>query len=178
MTHPLDPYARAAYSGYGVITDNKNYQGLPMPAYDDLGPKIQEAWRAAADAVLMFHDMRRRQPGVAGGILARHAPSTEGTPMGQQLTIGRQVHYTLTGDDANRIRSGRIGKLGTGQCNDARAGAIYPATVVAVFSPGTANLTVQLDGPDTYWVTSVGEAGEPVEGQPREAGRWFWPPRV
>lgn len=176
MTHPLDPYARAAYSGYGVVTDHKNYQGLPMPAFDDLGPTIQAAWRAAADAVLMFHDLRGRQPGVAGGILARHAPSTEGTPM--QLTIGRQVHYTLTAQDANTIRSGRIGKLGTGQCNEARTGQVYPATVVSVSSPTSANLTVQLDGPDTYWVTSVSEAGEPVEGEPRQAGRWFWPPRV
>lgn len=39
--------AKLAYQAYGSVTDFKNYQGLPMPAYDDLPPKIKEAWGAA-----------------------------------------------------------------------------------------------------------------------------------
>ncbi len=43
-----DWLARQAYRAYGMVTGFKNYQGNPMPAYDDLGETIQEAWRAAA----------------------------------------------------------------------------------------------------------------------------------
>ena len=43
--------ARRAYEAYGVVTGGKNYQGNPMPAWEDLGDKIQQAWRAAANAV-------------------------------------------------------------------------------------------------------------------------------
>lgn len=43
--------AEAAYAAYGKTTDYKNYQGLPMPKWEDLGQKIQQAWINAADAV-------------------------------------------------------------------------------------------------------------------------------
>lgn len=43
-----DDLARAAYAAYGSVTDGLNFRGEPMPDYDDLGPKIQAAWRAAA----------------------------------------------------------------------------------------------------------------------------------
>lgn len=43
--------AQLAYQAYGEQTDFKNYQGNPMPAWDDLGDAIQDAWLAAADAV-------------------------------------------------------------------------------------------------------------------------------
>ena len=39
--------ARAAYADYGATTDWKNYQGLPMPAWEDLPETIRTAWRAA-----------------------------------------------------------------------------------------------------------------------------------
>ena len=44
--------AEKAYAAYGAVTDHKNYQGLPMPAWADLPPKIQEAWRAATSATV------------------------------------------------------------------------------------------------------------------------------
>lgn len=47
MSTPFLAQAQAAYQAYGQITDFKNYQGLPMPAWDDLPPKIKEAWIAA-----------------------------------------------------------------------------------------------------------------------------------
>ena len=40
--------AREAYHRYGSVTDFKNFRGDPMPAWDALPPKIQEAWVAAA----------------------------------------------------------------------------------------------------------------------------------
>ena len=40
--------AASAYHAYGAVTDHKNYQGLPMPKWMDLPPKIKEAWIAAA----------------------------------------------------------------------------------------------------------------------------------
>jgi hypothetical protein len=35
---------KAAYAAYGQYTDNKNYQGLEMPRWEDLTPGIQGAW--------------------------------------------------------------------------------------------------------------------------------------
>lgn len=43
--------AKLAYDAYGEATDHKNYQGLPMPGWDDLGDAIQGAWIAAAGRV-------------------------------------------------------------------------------------------------------------------------------
>ena len=43
--------AASAYHAYGGVTDHKNYQGLPMPKWLDLPPKIQEAWVAAVNEV-------------------------------------------------------------------------------------------------------------------------------
>jgi hypothetical protein len=51
MKNPED-LAKAAYHAYGKTTDFKNYQGNPMPAWDDLPPKIQEAWVNASKAIL------------------------------------------------------------------------------------------------------------------------------
>jgi hypothetical protein len=39
-----------AYAAYGRTTDFKNYQGLPMPAWTDLGDTIRQAWENAATA--------------------------------------------------------------------------------------------------------------------------------
>jgi len=36
--------AKGAYEAYGLITDHKNYQGLPMPEWDDLTETIKQAW--------------------------------------------------------------------------------------------------------------------------------------
>lgn len=44
--------ARMAYDQYAIVTGGKNYQGLPMPAYADLGETIQAAWQAAVMAVV------------------------------------------------------------------------------------------------------------------------------
>lgn len=43
--------AQIAYAAYGDSTGQRNYQGLPMPSWDDLTLPIQEAWTAAATAV-------------------------------------------------------------------------------------------------------------------------------
>lgn len=40
--------AKGAYNAYGMVTEYKNYQGLPMPEWDSLSDKIKEAWVAAA----------------------------------------------------------------------------------------------------------------------------------
>jgi hypothetical protein len=44
--------AKIAYEAYGKSTGGKNYQGLPMPAWEDLPEAIRHAWDAAAQAVL------------------------------------------------------------------------------------------------------------------------------
>ena len=40
--------AREAYDAYGATTLYKNFQGNPMPKWDDLPEKIRTAWVAAA----------------------------------------------------------------------------------------------------------------------------------
>ncbi len=44
--------AKMAYASYGEVTGFKNYQGLPMPEFDELPDQIQRAWDAAVQAVL------------------------------------------------------------------------------------------------------------------------------
>jgi hypothetical protein len=41
--------AEEAYARYGAVTDFKNFRGDPMPAFADLGEKIQAAWEAAVN---------------------------------------------------------------------------------------------------------------------------------
>lgn len=43
--------AEVAYAAYGQTTGGLNYQGLPMPAWEQLPERIQQAWDAAATAV-------------------------------------------------------------------------------------------------------------------------------
>jgi hypothetical protein len=45
--------AKLAYAAYGKTTDHKNYAGLPMPVWDDLGDAIQGAWVSAVNAVVL-----------------------------------------------------------------------------------------------------------------------------
>jgi len=42
-------FANAAYEAYGNFAHWKNYQGLPMPHFDQLPEPIQGAWGAAAE---------------------------------------------------------------------------------------------------------------------------------
>ena len=46
-TFDEEAFAKSAYNAYGKVTEFKNYQGLPMPKWEDLPPTIQQAWRAA-----------------------------------------------------------------------------------------------------------------------------------
>lgn len=48
-------FAREAYARYTATTNNLNYQGLPCPAFDDLGDKIKEAWCAAIQPLCDLH---------------------------------------------------------------------------------------------------------------------------
>lgn len=43
--------ARIAYDAYGRTTDHKNFRGEPMPEWENLGDRIQQAWVNAAAAV-------------------------------------------------------------------------------------------------------------------------------
>lgn len=43
--------AKEAYSAYGAVTDHKNYQGLPMPEWNELTDKIRAAWVEAVKSV-------------------------------------------------------------------------------------------------------------------------------
>jgi len=43
--------ARSAYKAYAASTGNKNFQGNPMPEFDDLTQSIKIAWEVAARQV-------------------------------------------------------------------------------------------------------------------------------
>jgi hypothetical protein len=43
--------ARIAYTAYGKMIDFKNFQGNPMPLFDELPERIQEAWIEAANVI-------------------------------------------------------------------------------------------------------------------------------
>lgn len=45
--------AQRAYQAYGSTTEFKNYQGLPMPEFNDLPQKIKDAWVNAAYTVYL-----------------------------------------------------------------------------------------------------------------------------
>lgn len=45
-------FAKGAYQAYGAVTDWKNFQGNPMPAYEDLPDQIKQAWEAASQYVV------------------------------------------------------------------------------------------------------------------------------
>jgi hypothetical protein len=44
--------AKRAYEGYAASTGGLTFDGRPMPKWDDLPARIQEAWRAALVAAL------------------------------------------------------------------------------------------------------------------------------
>lgn len=43
-----DDVAMRCYGAYAEVTDWKNYQGNPMPQWEELPDKTQEAWIAAS----------------------------------------------------------------------------------------------------------------------------------
>jgi hypothetical protein len=44
---------KQAYQAYGSVTNWKNYKGDPMPSFEELPPKIQEAWGAFTREILV-----------------------------------------------------------------------------------------------------------------------------
>lgn len=48
---PGDGLARSAYDAYGRAVGYKNFQGKPMPEWDQLGEKVKAGWRAASHSV-------------------------------------------------------------------------------------------------------------------------------
>lgn len=73
--------AEAAYAAYGAVTDYKNYQGKPMPEFEDLTPQIQQAWDAACEGVLRhWLDVRFRDAVMDDALLEAYA--------GRMLAVG------------------------------------------------------------------------------------------
>ena len=46
--------AQLAYAAYGNHVGWRNFQGEKMPYFEDLSPRIQEAWQAAAEMVVKY----------------------------------------------------------------------------------------------------------------------------
>ena len=98
-------------------------------------------------------------------------------------TMCRTVVYTLSADDAIRIRQARIdrnpivfGNAGTVHPpgNEVHAGDLYPAVIIRAWNDRLVNLQVLLDGPDSYWATS-----RPWSPDRADQGTWaYYPARV
>lgn len=59
MSETVD-LGQVAYEGYCAVSDGKSLvSGESLPTWGEQAPEIREAWRAAADAVLMFTSARR-----------------------------------------------------------------------------------------------------------------------
>lgn len=97
-------------------------------------------------------------------------------------SIGRIVHYKLSGQDADEINrrrthEGRIAvameadKWSIGAQahigNEVKAGEVFPMIIVKVWSDECVNGQVILDGTDQLWKTSPSLGGE--------EGNWSWP---
>lgn len=61
MIADTNELVKRAYHAYGQTTDFKNYQGLPMPEFDNLTPIIKEAWATAAVSIWNYALDRVRQ---------------------------------------------------------------------------------------------------------------------
>jgi hypothetical protein len=72
---------QVAYAAYGAATDHLNYQGLPMPAWTELGDTIQRAWENAAAAVDGSSEIQRL--------------TAERNRMARELADLRDVHDAL-----------------------------------------------------------------------------------
>ncbi len=77
-------------------------------------------------------------------------------------TIGRIVHYTLSGQDADAVNRHRDTCSITNVGNPASEGDVFPMMIVRVW-PGEELVQGQvfLDGNDVLWVTSVAEGTGP-----------------
>ncbi|MGW3153664.1 hypothetical protein [Streptomyces sp. NPDC001089] len=98
--------------------------------------------------------------------------------MSPQPTLGRLVHYRVSEYDAELInrrrkdayesgtfqeKTGAIAHVG----NQVSEGQVFPALIVRLWSAGTVNLQVFLDGNDVFWATSRQEGDD--------VGNWAWP---
>lgn len=83
----IDPVdlARAAYAAYSEVTGGLNYQGLPMPSWEDLSDTIQGAWAAAAIAVF-----RKAKPAAD--------PSQIASPADRFASTGTEIHERIASD--------------------------------------------------------------------------------
>lgn len=96
-------------------------------------------------------------------------------------TPGRVVLYTISPSDLEHAATALPGaKLFTDENgkpdrvewagNPLRAGQVYGADVLSVWSPACVNLSVKLDGPSLLWLTSRNEGDA--------EGHWHWPSRA
>lgn len=102
--------AASAYRAYGQSVGNKNYQGLPMPAWEDLPASIQIAWVCA---VRHTGDLAKYlpEPGVVKLI-----PNELGLTEMEQQWAGRAIASAtprtgaqIVQDAVDRIQSGQSG---------------------------------------------------------------------
>ena len=84
--------------------------------------------------------------------------------MNPPIKLGQTVLYTLTEGDEATINTTFTRR------NAVKAGMVFPALVVRVWSPSMANLQVLIDGQGTLWATSKG-------GPSQEPGSWSWLPQ-
>jgi hypothetical protein len=95
------------------------------------------------------------------------------TPTETAPTIGRIVHYKLSGHDVSMINLESMQSFG-GQGvvrSPVKLGDVFPAIITRTLEGEKAlNLQVFLDGNHSYWATSRSEG--------TDHGQWTWPVRA
>lgn len=153
---PLD-LGQAAYAAYGESTGHRTHQGQPMPAWDELGETIQQAWIAAADAVAQA---------VTAPPDAEQAPAGDSTAQPAVPEVVPSVGRIVLVPADPSLNNGAD---------------VAPALVCRVWNATTINVRVLGDSPDTEWRTSLTytpELGAPDLAVLNPLHRWTWPPRV
>jgi hypothetical protein len=56
ITIDWNALAHAAYETYGEVLNHRSQQPLPMPEWDELPPRLQEAWREVAKEVCRLYE--------------------------------------------------------------------------------------------------------------------------
>jgi hypothetical protein len=62
------------YAAYGEAADWKTFDGRDMPAWDDLGERVQGLWNTAAYAIIACEYERRAADAIADAVKPRIKP--------------------------------------------------------------------------------------------------------
>jgi hypothetical protein len=140
-----------AFDAYSRATGGRTYDDRPMPAWDNLGDAIQDAWQAAARAVIDT----ARAADTADNAVEQFTTSVVGDP--QTPSLGHIVLVAM--DPASN-----------------NGAPTSPAVITRIWPNDLINVRALPDAPTpTKAMTSLSYVDTVDDLAP---GRWTWPPRT